>query len=699
MLVPVPRIWGCVRRANERVKQILAGRVRIGLSVLTALVGAAFLVTCTPSGAGLGGPRPPTVTAGSVSAPALQINLRRAPILPLEPRDNVTISAVVSNAGAGAVNDVSLEMTIAGPDGQTVMAGRQSHLSLPPRSSQEIYWEWRVPDRAAFGPYRVAIRGLDASGRVISGVAPANTTLQIVAPSGLVRPSPAGVGATGTSPYLCGANIDPQILANLPLAKQMGLTSVRLPAGPDFSRSLQLLKDAGIQPLIILHGWATSDPTQRLVADQQMVDEAQKIFGRDTRLFYEIGNENDLQFGLTPTQYAGMWNALVPPLKEMAPNSWFGGPVESFGHAAYIADFVNRANPKPDFISWHEYPCRSDTAPSACLQFAPDWATQIADVKQAIRSNGDAVPPIMITEWNYAPDDKVPTDNKHGDPAFMTRFTDTALQSVIDNDVYAAYQFNVYVTPLLGSPQGQAFENVCRPIASGAGALPLASATLVPLATVTAAQPTPSRPAIPTDNAPGPVLARDTFLRPDQTLWGTAADGQVWTGGANTDRAFSIRNHVGQISGGIGPYDAILGPDLTDGEVLFTGSMTSFQDSNIGAVLRWSNTDNWYKAYLDGSSLVVQKKVNGSYILLGTIPFLTNTNTSYTLRFRAEGTALTARAWPTSQPEPSGWLVTATDTSFRSGKSGLRAQIQTGTSADYTSFAAYALPSGTSAQP
>jgi len=97
---------------------------------------------------------------------------------------------------------------------------------------------------------------------------------------------------------------------------------------------------------------------------------------------------------------------------------------------------------------------------------------------------------------------------------------------------------------------------------------------------------------------PGTTLAQDTFHRPNQSLWGTASDGHVWGGEANTSTLFSITNNAGQVANGTGPHDAVLGPTAANAEVLFAGSVNTFSGANMGAVLRWTDTNNWYKAYI-----------------------------------------------------------------------------------------------------
>ena len=211
---------------------------------------------------------------------------------------------------------------------------------------------------------------------------------------------------------------------------------------------------------------------------------------------------------------------------------------------------------------------------------------------------------------------------------------------------------------------------------------------------VQGANPTPTPTPPPTTL--GPIVAQDTFQRSNQPSWGTASDGNIWGADANNNTAFSISNNAGQVAnGGSSALSATLGPAVTDAKVVFTGSISAFGNSNLGAVLRFTDTNNWYKAYIDGSNLVLQKKVNGAVSTLVCASFTASANTNYSLRFQVVGSNLSAKVWPTGTSEPSSWMVTATDSSFASGYSGLRMQTPSGVSATYTSFTAYTLISGT----
>ena len=193
---------------------------------------------------------------------------------------------------------------------------------------------------------------------------------------------------------------------------------------------------------------------------------------------------------------------------------------------------------------------------------------------------------------------------------------------------------------------------------------------------------------LPTPTPTSTILAQDTFQRANQTFWGTASDGLIWSGQANKQSFFSINSNMGQVSNGSGQYTALLGPTATDAEVLLSGSMSNFTKANFGAVLRWSNSNEWYKASINGNTLMIQKKINGTLTVLSKTSFAATGGTSYTLRFQVAGSALSAKAWETNQIEPTNWMITATDSSLQSGSCGINMQIQSTVTVDITSFLA-----------
>jgi hypothetical protein len=109
----------------------------------------------------------------------------------------------------------------------------------------------------------------------------------------------------------------------------------------------------------------------------------------------------------------------------------------------------------------------------------------------------------------------------------------------------------------------------------------------------------------------------------------------------------------------------------------------------MGAILRWTDGNDWYKAYVDGSSLVIQKKVAGAGTVLGSVSFPAVAGVNYPLRVESVGTSLYAKVWQTGNAEP-GWMVQASDSTFTSGRGGLR-MLPQGGSVNYTSFSLYSL--------
>jgi hypothetical protein len=68
---------------------------------------------------------------------------------------------------------------------------------------------------------------------------------------------------------------------------------------------------------------------------------------------------------------------------------------------------------------------------------------------------------------------------------------------------------------------------------------------------------------------------------PIQQHWGMASDGQTWGADANTSSVFSVSNNTGQLVSGRTAYNAVLGPVTTNAEVIFSGSISGFNNANL----------------------------------------------------------------------------------------------------------------------
>ena len=200
-----------------------------------------------------------------------------------------------------------------------------------------------------------------------------------------------------------------------------------------------------------------------------------------------------------------------------------------------------------------------------------------------------------------------------------------------------------------------------------------------------------TKPTVPSTPTAGGVtiLAQDTFKRANQVFWGTSSDGRQWNGDANSIEVFSVVSGTGQIDQAQGTFNAILGPTMTNAEIVFSGIVNQFAQGatvNVGAVLRWTDANNWYKALIDGYKLQILRCVSGKTTSLGSFPLNAKGGTSYTLRFRAVGASLFVKAWQSNQPEPNGWMLNVMDTALSKGSGGLRFLMQNGVVIKVTSF-------------
>ena len=164
--------------------------------------------------------------------------------------------------------------------------------------------------------------------------------------------------------------------------------------------------------------------------------------------YYEFGNEPSIWLQWSAEQYADAWNNIVPSLKKIDPKIKIGGPAY-YSHGcyddgkSYIRTFLERANPKPDFVSWHMYFGGVNTTSQEILDKASQTSECIDDVE-----NNVIIPmfgyslPIMITEWNWNPNPDLQEDYRDLDEQFMWNLTSIMIEEFINNDyLLMAHQF------------------------------------------------------------------------------------------------------------------------------------------------------------------------------------------------------------------------------------------------------------------
>jgi hypothetical protein len=203
------------------------------------------------------------------------------------------------------------------------------------------------------------------------------------------------------------------------------------------------------------------------------------------------------------------------------------------------------------------------------------------------------------------------------------------------------------------------------------------------------------RPVIPDFAGVTPVtVAEDTFVRPNQPLWGIASDGvHTWTGDANSATGvFSIVNGHGRINnGGTTSYRGQLGNKVANSEAQATAIVNFWNGTSVGlgVTIRVEDANNYYKAYIDGTSFWLQKTQAGSTSTLTMVPFAAQSAVVHTIRLAAIGSTLLAKVWAVPQGEPPDWQLVASDTSFGLGFCGVRATVPLPSVVEYSHFICY----------
>ncbi len=250
------------------------------------------------------------------------------------------------------------------------------------------------------------------------------------------------------SPLLFGTNMslydsNDQLL-NSPqtqvLLQHLHMRIIRMPVRSSLSNDTEIQAAEAIRnvqaiPLVVLRG---AVDTAVLADDTRIVNDMNAVFGNGL-VYYEYGNEEDL-LGVNAPDFVASWNAIVPQLKRIARHGQFIGPVTSQYDRDYLTTFLQQANPRPDAISWHEYTCDDSWSNALCIARIDHWTNHIQDARQVMTTTIHTTVPIMITEWNYAPNAR-DGDGKINNSSFMSTWTTKALETLAANSVFASMQY------------------------------------------------------------------------------------------------------------------------------------------------------------------------------------------------------------------------------------------------------------------
>lgn len=298
--------------------------------------------------------------------------------------------------------------------------------------------------------------------------------------------TPAASSNVQVSPLLFGSNLDllgdkrqEYQSSNMRQALQqvhLRIMRVSIDTGESddaIKQAAQYVKDSGASLLVDL--WGVISPGVQGDAGH-IVKSVNQVFGQST-VYYEFGDEEDMQ-GTPIEQYIAAWNERVPLLKQLAPQARFVGPVTARYNQEYLRTFLQRANPLPDIVSWHEYTCNATESSAACLNNISQWPTHFASARQIMTGLLHTSLPIMITEWNYAANAWA-SDGKNGDVNFMRDWTGRALSALMNSGAFASMQYSALdsATPLIDNKnaltaQGQVMQSSYQQLIAASGATP-----------------------------------------------------------------------------------------------------------------------------------------------------------------------------------------------------------------------------------
>jgi len=432
----------------------------------------------------------------------------------------------------------------------------------------------------------------------------------------VARAATTKANASSVSPLIFGTNL--QLYGSsdafltdshyVPLLQQIHTQIIRLPTRVGMPESVvkaaaQKVHDMGAAALVILGGQKRANP---LADDTPVVQDMNAVF-RNSRVYYEFGNEEDLQ-GVSASQYTDAtstsWNAVISKLKSIANNAFFIGPVNYQYDDAYLRYFLQHANPRPDAVSWHMYTCDTDgiygpkQSESTCLANLDGWTQHFSDARTAMHTTlgGNIELPIIISEWNYDP--HIPQDN--GDTNFMNAWTTKALGLLASNHAFASMQYAVdALTPLISNDQltqqARTFQSEYTQLVGGGSSTPTPTPTLSPTATSTAT-PTPSPTATPPPTS--------GFGFEDGTAQGWSTSGNV-TAVGSTDYAYVGTHSLEVKFPGTGsddyPYTSVAGSHLSpapqSGQILtaYVYVPSSVSLSVSGWLFVQDSNYKWYK--------------------------------------------------------------------------------------------------------
>lgn len=431
----------------------------------------------------------------------------------------------------------------------------------------------------------------------------------------------------------------------------------------------------------------------------------------------ELGNEDyDMGSGTPYQPLADTMNACYPKLKAAYPNLVIGPGCTLQRNTSHIQSFWggmwSAASGHFDYVNSHFYTCIPGNGPydpsDGSVSNVPNFNTNWQTIQTVNANNGHANFPIWITECGFA----VNTNFGYPYPKcvastttqknYLNYILTQAKNSGYVNKVFLFNLSYLTITPTngVGTSEGMSLYQgvpgsngfqlpayaMVKAFPSNWGGGTQTPTVTQDLAARVRVQPgtngrtvdMAARVRVATAGQLQSVLdlaaririagIQDTFVRPNQTGWGTASNGETWVQ-ANGTAALAIAGNQGTVKSATSVNTLRLGTQTpTDADALLRVSISRVGDF-VALTLRDQDLNNFYRLRQTGSQLQLVSNVANVFTILNYYAFAMLINTLYWMRFRVsgdgtQGNNLFGKVWQDGTAEPPDWLVTKTATTI-----------------------------------
>jgi len=151
------------------------------------------------------------------------------------------------------------------------------------------------------------------------------------------------------------------------------------------------------------------------------------------------------------------------------------------------------------------------------------------------------------------------------------------------------------------------------------------------------------------------VLVQDSFLRPNQSGWGAASDGGVWSSGGG----LSILSNHGALSwSGSSQFPTLGSVTAADAEGSVRFSISAANETAGLILRRQANGDHYLVRYNGNGAVELRYKLGSTSTVVAAVTFKPAPSVASWLRFQLQGNEAMFKVWPDAQAEPAVWSWT-----------------------------------------